>query len=88
MNPVVKIIQKYTFPIEINEKGFRTLYNEISKSLENGQIFFSIVYSDKSSIANITIEDVINDENRKGRKITEVKKSSLLRQILLRLQNR
>jgi hypothetical protein len=73
MNPVVKIIQKYTFPVEINEKGFRTLYNELSKSLEKGQIYFSIVYKDKSSIANIGIEDLINDENRKGREIKEVK---------------
>jgi len=73
MSPIVTIKQQYNFPLVIDEQGVRTLYNEISKTLSEGQIYFNIVYSDKSSISNPTIENVVRDENRKERQIKELK---------------
>ncbi|MBK8982891.1 MAG: hypothetical protein IPM38_11355 [Ignavibacteria bacterium] len=71
--PEVKINQKYDFPIVIDEQKLYRLYDEISNMLDNGKISFILSYTDKSSLSDITIEDVINDENSKNRRIYKLK---------------
>jgi hypothetical protein len=66
---MVNIKKRYNFPIIVTEQGLRRLYDEITQKFENGKISITIGYNDKSSVTDATIEDVINDENKKGRKI-------------------
>lgn len=61
------------WPIVINEQGFRRLYDELNKLLdEDKKISFKINYSDKSSIDTESLNILVNDENRRGRRITEI----------------
>ncbi len=72
--PIVKVSKIYNKkPLEIDEQGLRRLYDEITKLLVNPEVHFSLTYSDQSSIEKATLEDVIKDENRSGRKINELK---------------
>jgi hypothetical protein len=66
---MVNIKKTYNFPILLDEQGLRRIYNEISNSFTSSTTSFVISYSDKSSITDSTIDDVVNDENKRGRKI-------------------
>ena len=74
MNDKIVVPKVYKrWPIVIDEQGFRRLYDELAKILGDGhQIIIKIKYTDKSSIETYSIEGLVNDENRKGRRITEV----------------
>jgi len=67
--PEVKINQKYDFPVVIDEQKLYRLYDDISNILDNGKISFILSYTDKSSLSDITIKEVIGDENSKSRRI-------------------
>jgi hypothetical protein len=71
MNDKVIIPKVYkNWPIVIDEQGFRRLYDEIKKILgKESDLIIKIRFSDKSLIETRDLDTLLNDENRRGRRI-------------------
>jgi len=65
----VTIHTYHKFPIKIDEKELRRLHNEIESYVKDGTIIYTIKYSNKVSVSDATLEEVLKDENTKKKNI-------------------
>lgn len=75
--PTQSITKEYgRWPLRVDEQGVRRLYDELQTILEassNAKIQFHVEYTDNSSADDISLDDLVRDENSSSRRIRAIR---------------